>query len=413
MPNSPRSWPLALALLSGAPLALSAQSLAPSVERALQIVRDDNAWTIQNQRSICEIAAPPFKEERRAAEYRRRFEALGLETRIDSIGNVIARRPGRSAAPVVILAAHLDTVFPEGTDLTIHQQGDTLRVPGISDDCRGLAVLLAVARALNQARVETDRTILFVGTVGEEGAGNLRGVRYFFDHAAAGSVDFFVTVDLARTELGSVATGSNRYEYLFTGPGGHSFNAFGMPNPIHAMGRAVARIADLKVPETPKTTFNVGVVRGGSSVNAIADTASFMVDLRSESAAELGKLDSAVARIVETAVAEERGRWPASTVPLTVTRRTIGLRPAGSTPDSSRLVRVAMESAARLGITPDAGPHSTDANIPISLGIPAIAIGHGGMSGGEHSLSEWYADGPDGYRGTQWALLIAARLSSR
>jgi tripeptide aminopeptidase len=401
---------LALALLVSAPLALHAQTVSLPVERALQIVKGDNAWTLQNQRSICEIPAPPFKEERRAAEYRRRFEALGLEVRIDSVGNVIARRPGRSSSPAVVLAAHLDTVFPEGTDLTIHQRGDTLRVPGISDDCRGLAVLLAVARALDLAKVETTGPILFVGTVGEEGAGNLRGVRYFFDQAPSGSVDFFLAVDLARTELASVATGSNRYEYLITGPGGHSFNAFGMPNPIHAMGRAIARIADTKVPPTPKTTFNVGVVRGGTSVNAIADTASFLVDLRSESAAELARLDSTVQQIVEAAVAEERRRWPGSAVPIALTRRTIGLRPAGSTPDSSLIVRVALEAAARLGITPDAGPHSTDANIPISRGIPAIAIGHGGMSGGEHSLSEWYLDGPDGYRGTQWVLLVAARL---
>ena len=414
MLNPSRCRVFVVTILGIAPAAGHAQApssaLPPAVLRALDITRADNAWTIQNQRSLCEIAAPPFGEARRAAEYRRRFEALGLEVQTDSAGNVVARRPGHSAGPATILAAHLDTVFPEGTDVTVRERGDTLRAPGIADDCRGLAVLLAVARALDLAQVRTEGPLLFVGTVGEEGAGNLRGVRYFFDRAPVGSVQAFVAVDLTHTQLGSIATGSNRYEYLFTGPGGHSFNAFGIPNPIHAMGRAIARIADITVPETPKTTFNVGVVRGGSSVNAIADTASFMIDLRSESAVELAELDSAVHRIAETAAAEERARWPGSSVQLGLSRRTIGLRPAGSTPDSSLLVRVALEAAVRLGITPAPGPHSTDANIPISRGIPAIAMGHGGNSGGEHSLSEWYLDGRDGYRGVQWVLLVATML---
>jgi acetylornithine deacetylase/succinyl-diaminopimelate desuccinylase-like protein len=404
---------MAVAPGSGLAQDQSSQSIAlpPAVGRALEIIRDDNAWTIQNQRAICEIPAPPFNETRRAAEYRRRFEALGLEARTDSIGNVIARRPGRVAGPAVVLAAHLDTVFPEGTYVTVRQRGDTLRAPGIADDCRGLAVLLAVARALDAAQVSTEAPLLFVGTVGEEGAGNLRGARYFFDHVPAESVQAFVAVDLTHTQFGAIATGSNRYEYRFTGPGGHSFNAFGMPNPIHAMGRAIARIAGITVPATPRTTFNVGVVRGGTGVNAIADTASFMVDLRSESASELARLDSMVEAIASSAAAEERGRWPQSRVPLGLSRRTIGLRPAGSTPDSSFLVRATLEAAQRLGITPEPGPHSTDANIPISRGIPAIAIGHGGTSGGEHALSEWYVDGADGYRGAQWALLVAARLA--
>ena len=411
MLNSQRCWLIATAVLAGAPVAGQSQGVPPALATAIELARRDNGWTLENQRSICEIPAPPFGEEKRAEEYRRRFAALGLAVRIDSVGNVIARRPGRSAKPVIVLAAHLDTVFPEGTDVAVRQQGDTLRAPGISDDCRGLAVLLAVARALDQARAESEGPILFLGTVGEEGAGNLRGVRYFFEQAPAGSVDYFIAVDLTHHQLASRATGSIRHEFLFTGPGGHSFNAFGMPNPIHAMGRAIARIADLTVPESPRTTFNVGVVRGGTSVNAIADTGSFMVDLRSEAPVELARLDSAVQRIVDSAVAGERRRWPGSTTPLIVTRRTIGIRPAGTTPESSPIMRAALEAAASLGITPDDGPHSTDANIPISLGIPAIAIGHGGMSGGAHSLAEWYVDGPDGYKGVQWVLLVAAKLS--
>ena len=416
MLNSSRCRVLAVSILALTPGAGHAQgpssTLSPAVRRALEIVSADNGWTLENQRSLCEIPAPPFQESRRAAEYRRRFEALGLDAQTDSIGNVVARRPGRGGGPAVVLAAHLDTVFPDGTDVTVRERGDTLRAPGIADDCRGLAVLLAVARALNQAGAESEGSVVFLGTVGEEGAGNLRGVRYFFAHAPPGSVDYFITVDLTRHQLATRATGSIRREYLFTGPGGHSFNAFGMPNPIHAMGRAIARIAELVVPASPKTTFNVGIIRGGTSVNAIADSGSFMLDLRSEGAAELARLDSAVQQVVESAAIEERRRWPGSAVPLRVAERTIGIRPAGVTSPNSPLVRAAVEAAAALGITPEDGPHSTDANIPISLGIPAIAIGHGGMSGGEHSLAEWYVDGPDGFKGVQWVLLVAARMAA-
>jgi tripeptide aminopeptidase len=413
MLNSSRICLAGAVLLAVAPIAGRAQTPARtnSVDRALEFLRQENRWTIEQQRSLCEIPAPPFKEAARGREYHRRFAALGLAVRVDSIGNVIARRAGRSSAPALILAAHLDTVFPEGTDVTIRERGDTLYGPGLADDCRGLAVLLAVARALDQAKIETGRTILFVGTVGEEGAGNLRGVRHLFERMPAESVAAFVTVDLTHYQLSGRATGSNRYEFLFTGPGGHSFNSFGMPNPIHAMGRAIGKIAGLTVPATPKTTFNVGVIRGGTSVNAIADSASFQLDLRSEDPAALARLDSAAQQAVESAVTEERSRWPGSTASLSVTRRTIGIRPAGMTADSSAVMRFADGAAMSLGITPNPGPHSTDANLPMSLGIPAIAIGHGGLSGGEHSLGEWYLDGPDGYKGAQWVLLVAIGMA--
>jgi acetylornithine deacetylase/succinyl-diaminopimelate desuccinylase-like protein len=384
----------------------------PAVRAALETIRRDNAWTLEQQRTICEIPAPPFKEAARGAELARRFEALGLrDVRTDAEGNVIGERPGTGNGPTVVLSGHLDTVFPEGTDVSVTVEGTRMRGPGIGDDCRGLAVLLATARALEQAKVRTDGTILFVGTVGEEGAGNLRGVRHLFAEELKGEVDYFLSVDGTGFGVTSGAVGSNRYTVRFVGPGGHSYGAFGMPNPAHALGRAIAKIAELRVPNDPKTTFSVGVLRGGTSVNSIADEVSMDVDMRSESAAALDSLDRAFRAAVHAAVAEERARWPASSRPLEVKLDTIGFRPAGMQPDSARIVRVAVAAARALGKSAETGASSTDANVPISLGVPAITIDGGGSGGGAHSLGEWYDDGADGWVGPQWATVIAVTLA--
>jgi tripeptide aminopeptidase len=384
----------------------------PTIRTALETLRRDNAWTLEQQRTICEIPAPPFKEAARAAEFARRFEALGVrDVRIDAEGNVIATRPGRARRPLVVLSGHLDTVFPEGTDVRVKVEGTRMSGPGIGDDCRGLAVLLAVARALDAAKVQTEGTILFVGTVGEEGAGNLRGVRHLFERELKGTVDYFLSVDGTGFGVTSGAVGSNRYTVRYVGPGGHSYGAFGMPNPTHALGRAIARIADLRVPAHPKTTFNVGVIRGGTSVNSISDEAAMDVDLRSESADALRSLDRAFRATLDSALAEERARWPASSRPLELKLDTIGLRPAGMQPDSARVVRVALAAARALGKTSETGASSTDANVPIALGIPAITIDGGGEGAGSHSLGEWYDDGSDGWVGPQWAALITLALA--
>jgi acetylornithine deacetylase/succinyl-diaminopimelate desuccinylase-like protein len=384
---------------------------AQAMRNALNLIRTDNAWTLEQQRSICEVPAPPFKEAARAEEMARRFRALGYETvRIDAVGNVIAERAGRVRRPVVVLSAHLDTVFPEGTDVTVRRTGTVMRGPGIADDCRGLAILLSAAKALDAASVRTEGTIVFVGTVGEEGLGNLRGVRHLLQREL-GRVDHFITVDLSGFELSHRAVGSHRYEIRFSGPGGHSFEAFGMPNPTHALGRAIATISDLRPPATPKTTFNVGIVRGGTSVNAIAPEAAMSIDLRSESPAELGRLDAAVREAVAAAAAAERARWPGSKAQLTVTIDTLGIRPAGSLPASAPIVRTALDAARQLGVRPTSSAHSTDANLPLSMGIPALAIGHGGRGSGEHSLAEAYDDGKQGYLGVQWAMLTAVMLA--
>jgi len=388
------------------------------VRAALDAIRADNAWTLDQQASICEVPAPPFKEEARAAEFKRRFESLGVtNTRIDAEGNVIAERRGTGDGPTVVISGHLDTVFPEGTDVTVKREGTLFRAPGIGDDCRGLAVLLAVAKAFDAAKVATRGTVLFVGTVGEEGPGNLRGVRHLFGKELAGKVDYFISVDGTGLGVTSRAVGSHRYTVTYKGPGGHSFGAFGMPNPIHALGRAIAKIGDLQVPAEPKTTFSVGVISGGTSVNSIAGDASMEVDMRSESPAALDSLDAEFQSAVRAARDEEAARWPKSRVALTVQVDTIGIRPAGGQPDTAPIVQAALRTreqvaGGKAGVTLEpTSASSTDANIPMSLGIPAITIDGGGVGRGAHSLEESYDDGANGYLGPQWAALLVATLA--
>ena len=389
----------------------SAMAGQPRVRAALEKMRVDNAWTLDQQVSICEIAAPPFAEARRAEEFRRRLVALGLtDARIDSEGNVIARRRGLARHPTVVLSGHLDTVFPESTDVTVKRQGTLFKGPGIGDDCRGLAVVLAVARALASAGVQTRGDILFVGTVGEEGAGNLRGVRHLFTKEMKDSIDYFISVDGTGTGLTNRAVGSHRYRVAYEGPGGHSYSAFGMPNPAHALGRAIAGIAELRVPRQPKTTFSVGVVQGGTSVNSIPASAAMDVDLRSESAAALDTLDAGFRLALERALEAEHARWPESRVRLRLQIDTAGIRPAGAVSDTARIVRAGIDAARALGFASELGAGSTDANFPMSLGIPAITIDGGGEGSGSHSLAEQYDDGERGWLGPQWAALIVLTL---
>jgi tripeptide aminopeptidase len=415
------STPFHLAALGSllAAASLSAQSPIPTsnakVRAALDILKTDNAWTVQQQVELTQIPAPPFKETARGLEYKKRLEAIGLKNvRIDSVGNVIAERPGSGNGPTVMLAGHLDTVFPEGTDVTVKRNGSRYVAPGIGDDDRGLAVVLAVARAFEKANVQTIGTIYFVGNVGEEGPGNLRGVRRMFTKELKGKIDYFISVDGTGFGVVSRAVGSNRYKVTYKGPGGHSYGAFGIPNPIHALGRAIAGISDIKVPDTPKTTFNVGVIQGGTSVNSIPFEASMEIDMRSEDAKSVAAVDAQVQRILRQALTSENARWTgprAARAQLTMTIDTIGIRPTGGQADSARIVQTALAAAKALGITSETGASSTDANLPISMGIPAISIDGGGQGGGSHSLAEWYDDGPSGWLGPQWAALLIAALA--
>ncbi|HET9013615.1 MAG TPA: M20/M25/M40 family metallo-hydrolase, partial [Gemmatimonadaceae bacterium] len=280
----------------------------------LDAIRAGNDSTLRSQVALCEIPAPPFMETARGIAYKAAFERAGLtNVRIDAVGNVIGERRGAGDGPTVVLAGHLDTVFPEGTDVRVRNENGRLTGRGIGDDCRGLAVVLATARALQASTVRTSGTIVFVGNVGEEGPGNLRGTRHLFDRELKGKIDYFISVDGTGDGITSRAVGSHRYRVTYKGRGGHSYGAFGNPNPAHALGRAIAAIADLRVPTTPKTTFNVGIIRGGTSVNSIPFEASMDVDMRSESAASLDALDAQVQRALRRALAAENARWPQAT----------------------------------------------------------------------------------------------------
>lgn len=409
---------LVVAFLAAAPL--GAQMPIPSAEARVKAAVDglkrDNAWTINNQISICEIPAPPFKEKKRGLEFKRRLEAIGLRNvRIDTAGNVIAERKGTGNGPTVAIAGHLDTVFPEGTDVKVKRDGTRLTAPGIGDDCRGLAVVLAAARAFEKAGIQTLGTVYFIGNVGEEGPGNLRGVRNLFTNSLKGKIDYFISVDGTDLDVTSRAVGSNRYKVTYKGPGGHSYGAFGRVNPIHALGRAMAQIADVQVPSSPKTTFNVGVIGGGTSVNSIPFSATAEIDMRSESAESLATLDATVRGILTSALDAENARWGAGSngkAMLTLVIDTIGLRPAnGTQTEATPIVATAIAAGKALGFTPATQASSTDANLPMSLGIPAITIDGGGKGGDAHALTEWYDDTTTGWRGPQWAVLLVAALA--
>ncbi|MBI1765080.1 MAG: M20/M25/M40 family metallo-hydrolase [Acidobacteria bacterium] len=379
---------------------------APNVRRALDYLKATEAETLSDQIKACEIPAPTFQEEQRAAWFKQRFTELGLKNvRIDRIGNVIGERPGAGGGPVLVLAAHLDTVFPAGTDVRVKRDGTMLSAPGIGDDSRGLGVIVGVARALNEAKIETAGTILFVANVGEEGLGDLRGVRHLFNEELKGRATHFISVDGTGLGITNTAVGVVRYRVTLHGPGGHSYGAFGLPSPIHALGRAIEKIARFQVPQAPKTTFNVGKIEGGTSVNSIAHTAWMEVDMRSESAAELNKLEAEFKRAVQAALDEENERGTGDKK-LMAELKIVSQRPAGVTPADAPIVQIARAADRALGLTTKLSSGSTDSNIPISLGIPAITIDGGGQGFGAHALDERF-DTTNSHLGTQRALLIA------
>ena len=393
------------------PTTLGTRMLAdPKVRATLNTVLADEPAVLADQVSLCEIPAPPFEEQARAEAYRDHFEALGLENvRIDAVGNVLGERSGREPRPHLVFSAHLDTVFPEGTDVSVAREGRLLRGPGIGDDCRGLAVVLAVARALDRGDIETTGRITFVGTVGEEGLGDLRGVKHLFDNELAGDVDRFVSVDGAGVGLTTSAVGSHRYRVTYRGPGGHSFGAFGLASPIHALGRLIEAVARFNVPQDPKTTFTVGRIGGGTSVNSIASSAWLEVDLRSIGIVALDDLDAWFRRAVGASLDAENRRW-GSGGRLQVDIKEVGRRPAGQTLPDHPLVQAAVAVTEALGLPVRLSAGSTDANIPMSLGIPAITVNGGGSGVGAHSEAETF-DSTDSALGTQRAVLLAVGLT--
>ena len=344
--------------------------------------------------TLTEIPAPPFKEAERAKAYMALLKSHGLtDVEQDAEGNVMGLRRGTGPAggPVVVIAAHLDTVFPEGTNVKVRREGTRLHAPGVGDDTRSLAVLLGYIRAMDAAKVRTRRDILFVGNVGEEGPGDLRGMRHLFgkgkykDRVAA----FFSMDGTGADRVTYGAVGSRRYRVAFKGPGGHSYGAFGIVNPMAAMARAVGDLYAVKVPEKPKTTYAASVVGGGTSVNSIPNEIWLEVDMRSEDAGELAKLDAKFLQILKDAAAAENAARSTRVGKITVEPKLIGERPTGATRADAEIVRITSDAVKAAGYTPELGASSTDSNIPISLGIPAVTIGSGGTGGRAHSVDEW------------------------
>jgi acetylornithine deacetylase/succinyl-diaminopimelate desuccinylase-like protein len=392
---------LVLFLLDEPPLLAQFRDTANAITRlqdmeayqgALRRLDEEYDRFVKELVQLTEIPAPPFGEEARASTYMTMLRDAGLtNVEMDQIGNVMGLRRGTGEAPLLAVAAHLDTVFPEGTEVEVRREGNRLRAPGIGDDTAGLATLLAVARVLNETDLETESDLLFIGNVGEEGAGDLRGVKHLFrDGKYKDQIGGFISVESGgQSTITTGALGSLRYRVTFKGPGGHSYGAFGLVSPAYAMGNAIRKVSAISVPETPKTTFNIGIVEGGTSVNSIPFETSMVVDMRSESRDELEKLVEIFLDLVHEAVEEENVTRSISEGQIELEMTLVGDRPSGQTSESANIVKFAVAAFEAFGIRPTFRISSTDSNVPISLGIPAITIGRGGLSGRSHSLDEW------------------------
>jgi di/tripeptidase len=394
---------LSLTLAAGA----TAAPRSSSAERTVQDIRDSAGFQaamktldrehdriVEDTITLTEIPAPPFKEQKRAEAYMAMLKAHGLtDVEMDAEGNVMGLRRGTGPAggPLVVIAAHLDTVFPEETNVKVRREGTKLFAPGVGDDTHSLAVLLGYVRALDAGKVKTKKDILFVGNVGEEGPGDLRGVRYIFtkgkykDRIAA----FFSMDGTSAERVTFGAVGSKRYRVTFKGPGGHSYGAYGLVNPMAAMGTAVVEMNKIVTPTQPKTTYATSVVGGGTSVNSIPDAIWLEVDMRSESKGELAKIDAKFLQIVSEAVKAENAARSTRAGEISADIKQIGERPTGATREDAEIVRMTAAAVRAAGYTPVLGASSTDSNIPISLGIPAVTIGSGGVGGRAHALDEW------------------------
>jgi tripeptide aminopeptidase len=361
------------------------------VRAALAWFAPNLIWINDQQARLTEIPAPAFQEGQRAAVLKSLLSAAGLAVEVDATGNVIGELPGVNEKEVVVLSAHLDTVFPAGTDVRVRHEGSRMLAPGISDNGTGLAALAAVARALHEAQIKPQRTILFVADVGEEGEGNLRGMRAVVD-AYRSRLKAVIVLDGAGTDhVTTIALASRRLEVVISGPGGHSWSDFGMPNPINALVRGSVRFINTKVPASPRTTFNLGQIDGGTSINSIPYQARLKVDVRSESESELARLESALRESMAAGVRDEmESPRDRSRGKLEWKVELLGSRPGGELPAASPLLAALRAADAIVENASRIERSSTDANIPLSLGIDAISIGAGGNGGGAHSLQEWY-----------------------
>ena len=393
------NWIIAFSVFSGIALAQATEAPAgrilanPKFKAAQEYVEKDHDRIVREIVQINEIEAPPYKEDRRARTFLAMLREHGLtNVEMDSVGNVMGLRKGTGNGPLLAVAAHLDTVFPEGTDVKVKRENTRLLAPGIGDNSRSLAVLLAMIRAFNSANIQTASDILFIGNVGEEGQGDLRGMKYLFQEGPyKDKIRTFISMDGSGggDVITTGALGSKRYKATFTGPGGHSYGAFGLVNPAYALAKAMNKISAMNVPQRPRTTFNVGVIGGGTSVNSIPFESWMEVDMRSESNLELDETVETFSRLLNEAVNEENRERSTAQGRIELDLKLIGDRPSGATPVNSSLVQAASGVIRAFGMTPIYSIGSTDSNIPISMGIPAITIDSGGRGGRAHALDEW------------------------
>jgi acetylornithine deacetylase/succinyl-diaminopimelate desuccinylase-like protein len=363
----------------------------PRVRAALDWFTPNISWINDQQARLTEIPAPPFQEAPRAAALKELLAEAGLSVQIDKTGNVIGELRGVNEREIVIVSAHLDTVFPAGTEVKVHREGSRMTAPGISDNGTGVAALLALARGVHFARLKPQRTILFVGDVGEEGEGNLRGMRVLVDTYRSNLKAVIVLDGSSTDHVTTKALASRRLEASITGPGGHSWSDFGMPNPINALVRGSVRFINTKVPASPRTTFNIGQIEGGTSVNSIPHEARLKVDIRSESEDELTRLESALRECIAAGVRDETdSARDRSKGKLEWKVELLGSRPGGELASDSPLLAALRAADEFVGNVSRIERSSTDANIPLSMGIDALSIGAGGNGGGAHSLQEWY-----------------------
>ncbi len=380
-----------------------------SVQKAFEYIASNDDWTVLQHIRLTEIPAPPFKETERAIAFQKLLAGCGgLDSLwIDEVGNVLALRKGFSSKKTIALDAHLDTVFPEGTDVSVEQRGDTLYAPGIGDDTRGLAMLAMVLKAMNAVDLRTEADVLFVGSVGEEGLGDLRGVKHLFRKGAP-DIDAWIAIDGGQIgRINNQALGSYRFRVTFEGPGGHSWGAFGLANPHHALARAVdqfVQVADAYTLDGPRTSYNIGRVGGGTSVNSIPFESWMEVDVRSIDPGRLDTLETMLRMAVEAGVADQN-RKKRRGAAMTYRIEMIGNRPSGELSPSLPLIQRAMAATAYFGKRPRLTRGSTNSNIPISMDIPAVTIGRGGTGAGAHSLDEWWMN-KDGAQAIQLALLL-------
>ncbi|WP_018660762.1 M20/M25/M40 family metallo-hydrolase [Heyndrickxia acidiproducens] len=381
----------------------------PSTKKAMDFLMSDNDRTTAKQIELTAIPAPSFQEKNRAAWMADRFRNLGLQdVQIDHEGNVLGIFPGIITDSKMVISAHLDTVFPEGTNTKAVIKNGIIYAPGIADDGRGLAVLLTIIRAMNEAGIKPLHSVLFAATVGEEGLGDLRGVKHLFESSE--DIGGFISIEPGDpTKITCTAVGSRRYKIRFTGPGGHSFSQFGTPSAIHALGRAIAAISEIKVPEKPATTFTVGTISGGTSINTIAQDAQMCLDMRSVSARSLQTLEKIAIACVKQAVDDENQRWNCEKK-IRVDFEKVGDRPAGAQSSDDLIVRTASAVVQALGFRPSLDAASTDSNVPINLKIPAVTLGGGGVSGNEHTLEEFF-NPENGYIGAQSVFITLLALS--